>query len=392
MFYITEYAEDIDNCLTQLEGCFQLLLPSPEDFDVLEPSSPQPGPSNISLEKPASSGSPSTNSPTDEQGPQLEQKPPSSQASGIIKDEAIGRVNESRTGENSCHFDSGSSNTKKANNDRTPKTLKGIVIEDNEVPSTSKGMANEDNTIPSTSKGIAIEDNVVPSTSKGMTNEDSAIPSTSKGMANKDNAIPSTTKGMANEDISIPCTSKGFAIEDNAIPSTSKGMANEDIAIPSTSKGIAIEDNVIPSTSKGGNACGDPYGQSEDDDEDAYDEEDDNDDDDEKDDDEDDNDDDEDDDEDDDFEEVPDLKGEDEGEGAGGAGDFMQQHGLGSMHYEISINLLPEIIDVHEDDDNTDILTNLEDMCLLVEGKYLPAAARWLEVRNNIYYSTYTYL
>ena len=354
MFYITEYAEDIDNCLTQLEGCFQLLLPSPEDFDVLEPSSPQPGPSNISLEKPVSSESPLTNSPTDEQGPQLEQKPPSSQVSGISKDEAIGSVNESRTGENSCHFDSGSSNTKKANDDRTSKTSKGIVIEDNEVPSTSKGMSNKDN----------------------------AIPSTSKGMSNKDNAIPSTSKGIAIEDNVVPSTSKGMANEDSAIPSTSKGMSNKDNAIPSTSKGITIEDNAVPSTSRGGIASEDSYAQSEDDDEDAYDEDDD--DDDEKDDN------DEDDDEDDDFEEVPDLEEEDEG--AGGAGDFMQQHGLGSMHYEISINLLPEIIDVHEDHDNTDILTNLEDMCLLVEGKYLPAAARWLEVRNKIYYSTYTYL
>ena len=60
--------------------------------------------------------------------------------------------------------------------------------------------------------------------------------------------------------------------------------------------------------------------------------------------------------------------------------DFVRQHGLGSQHYRLSIEINDQVVELVETNDNTDLLAALKEQCVLMEKKYLPMIQKWLEV------------
>ena len=64
-------------------------------------------------------------------------------------------------------------------------------------------------------------------------------------------------------------------------------------------------------------------------------------------------------------------------------GDFVRQHGLGSINY--SIQVCVGDIQLTETEDNVDLLDTLQDSLRLVSGQFLPSTRHWLEVGHNVY-------
>ena len=63
---------------------------------------------------------------------------------------------------------------------------------------------------------------------------------------------------------------------------------------------------------------------------------------------------------------------------------FVQEHGLFSRNYNISINVGPINPQIRETEENSDIFTTLRDSAHLVKNKYIPLVIEWLEVSFNI--------
>ncbi|XP_013383000.1 UV-stimulated scaffold protein A [Lingula anatina] len=61
--------------------------------------------------------------------------------------------------------------------------------------------------------------------------------------------------------------------------------------------------------------------------------------------------------------------------------DLMRQHGLGSMKYNITIDIEPGVI--KENEDNTDILNAVRDSSKLIANRYLPLVITWLKILTN---------
>ena len=67
---------------------------------------------------------------------------------------------------------------------------------------------------------------------------------------------------------------------------------------------------------------------------------------------------------------------------------FVRESGLGSQHYSINIDLNPDLeVEVTETQDNTDILYNMRDLTRELVNKWLPAVAKWLEVKHDRFYN-----
>ena len=67
---------------------------------------------------------------------------------------------------------------------------------------------------------------------------------------------------------------------------------------------------------------------------------------------------------------------------------FVRESGLGSQHYSINIDLNPDReVEVTETQDNTDILYNMRDLTRELVNKWLPAVAKWLEVKHERFYN-----
>ena len=67
---------------------------------------------------------------------------------------------------------------------------------------------------------------------------------------------------------------------------------------------------------------------------------------------------------------------------------FVRESGLGSQHYSINIDLNPDHeVEVTETQDNTDILYNMRDLTRELVNKWLPAVAKWLEVKHKRFYN-----
>ncbi|XP_033122407.1 UV-stimulated scaffold protein A-like [Anneissia japonica] len=62
---------------------------------------------------------------------------------------------------------------------------------------------------------------------------------------------------------------------------------------------------------------------------------------------------------------------------------FLQDHGLTSWNYNISIELNQDSINIEEDDNNTDIITTIDDVQRLLSKTCIPKIVKWMEVLSK---------
>ncbi|XP_071947657.1 UV-stimulated scaffold protein A-like [Antedon mediterranea] len=60
--------------------------------------------------------------------------------------------------------------------------------------------------------------------------------------------------------------------------------------------------------------------------------------------------------------------------------NLLQEHGLASWNFNISIEVNQDYIVIEENDDNTDIVTTIFDMQRLLNKTYIPQIAKWMEI------------
>jgi hypothetical protein len=59
---------------------------------------------------------------------------------------------------------------------------------------------------------------------------------------------------------------------------------------------------------------------------------------------------------------------------------MLQEHGLGNMKYNLSIDVTPGVVSLQETEDNKDIIQTLKDQYRLIVAKYKPTVNKWIQV------------
>ena len=60
--------------------------------------------------------------------------------------------------------------------------------------------------------------------------------------------------------------------------------------------------------------------------------------------------------------------------------NMLQEHGLGNMKYNLSIDVTPGVVSLQETEDNKDIIQTLKDQYRLIVAKYKPTVNKWIQV------------
>lgn len=60
--------------------------------------------------------------------------------------------------------------------------------------------------------------------------------------------------------------------------------------------------------------------------------------------------------------------------------NMLQEHGLGNIKYNLSIDVTPGVVSLQETEDNKDIIQTLKDQYRLIVTKYKPTVNKWIQV------------